>query len=1561
MIGVIVFVSMASVCFCSILFHFLFVIAPQTLHAFNTTTQEKDSIKYLPMEAVGRQQNQQSRGIANRKRKAAASPPTTVELRGINIHFPFKPYKCQEDYMGKVLDALLQRQGALLESPTGTGKTLCLLCACLAWQREQAKLLQNDSVSLLPKQPKREDTNSLLNPQNSSTKRVPTIVYASRTHSQLSQVVRELRNTRYRPKHAVLGSREQMCVHPKVKKETATSADINHDCNALAKERKCRFRNQLEGFTAPNNGENTQAVLDMEDLVSMGKEHKVCPFYYTRSLLPEAELVLMPYNYLFDKDARETTLQDIVWKNAVVIFDEAHNLENFATDSASFDLTQLDIAACLGELNRAINYIQMSGDADGHVVKLDNILRIKTLFLQFEEYFNDFNRSGSFAGEFMMDFFTKGMLINYANHNLFLDQVRKVSELLLDARGGASGKGAPKLEHFNQCVKRVFGEKSEGRCLAKAKSYRVHITPKNNGGQAQNENGARNNNKVAARTLSYWCFAPALAMQELSNLDIRSIIVTSGTLSPLPSYSMELGIPFAHTLENPHIISSDQIHVRVIGKGVSGKQLNSSYQRRQDVDYYIELGNTLVSLAKVIPGGMLIFFPSYGVMQECVERWGGPASSSSRYNAQKNGAANRNQFFAARKGRTKNTNSQQYSFPYTAPSIYGSNLAIGSSNNTIWKRLLGTKSIVVEPKSSSDLPDAISEFRRYLNMTKSKGCCLMGVCRGKISEGIDFADNMSRAVVITGLPFPPAFDPKVKLKREFLDSARASKGRKSTEEGGFGSVASAVSITNTLSGHEWYSQQAHRAVNQAIGRVIRNRHDYGAVLLLDSRYEQPVNHQGLSKWLRPHLQPDQGVGTAIRSLAQFYKQAEAKAKEREQASKGIVLEYEPEEEEEELKRKSKQQQQQPKEEEEAFTKIAFIQNLTRDLKKAKASLKSANEAYVGDTEMADRDGIDDPLSYIAPEQVIARVDVGSMVRKREPVFLDPARQDQYNTSKAVGLDSVFKASKERGKLKGPLVTSTGPKSSGDSNPDKASMNAFYEGRPSANKTVAAHFFKKAKSVLSNEDFSTIRKCVVALKRHGDKKDTRAFLETAQEVVATCSRHEHYFGPKHESQQQETLLFMFFRLVPAIFRRDVELRAMRSLYANSTLGQLCKENLAPPQHDQALSLVPKFLHSLWCVGKADSSGGGLTVDRASYLREAETIISFIQEANHSATSRMVDAFMQFAPSQYITSTHALLAELKANDNIRRIKASEAARKGEGSIDMTRFSKMPTLSSRSTNRVAVKMEGATSEVKMGSNRPPAHRNATNQQPEKKLAAPVVTKANKSGSASAVSKPANWSQQTSRQPAPGAASASASKKSTPKANSSESSRPTAAGNPYSKNARLATSLSSYISKAASWGDSESAQGPSEPAGVVKSAPIKGAPPAYCRTSQLAKLVVKPRASKTSSKERSQPKDAVSKMLREAESESYIKKSNGDFVRNLQSNAPSNLSCTICSERATKPMLSECNHLACESCWLQWLKKSGTCPTCRVRVEKQSLARAVFQNHEGNSSSPPSLSQLL
>ena len=62
----------------------------------------------------------------------------------------------------------------------------------------------------------------------------------------------------------------------------------------------------------------------------------------------------------------------------------------------------------------------------------------------------------------------------------------------------------------------------------------------------------------------------------------------------------------------------------------------------------------------------------------------------------------------------------------------------------------------------------------------------------------------------------------MKLKRDFLDAARASGKTAASDDGGFDEKSKPKSIT-TLSGAEWYNQQAHRAVNQAIGRVIRHR------------------------------------------------------------------------------------------------------------------------------------------------------------------------------------------------------------------------------------------------------------------------------------------------------------------------------------------------------------------------------------------------------------------------------------------------------------------------------------------------------------------------------------------------------------------------------------------------------------------------------------------------------------------------------------------------------------------------------------------------------------------
>merc|ERR1712157_440947 len=116
-----------------------------------------------------------------------------------------------------------------------------------------------------------------------------------------------------------------------------------------------------------------------------------------------------------------------------------------------------------------------------------------------------------------------------------------------------------------------------------------------------------------------------------------------------------------------------------------------------------------------------------------IERWGGPVSSRS-FNKTNGSKSN---FFAARQRKSGFKNTARYSYPRIATEY-----ASKTAHLTPWKRLLSHKAVVIEPKSTSDLPDAVSEFHKFLNLPKSKGVVLFGVCRGKISEGIDFAHDM---------------------------------------------------------------------------------------------------------------------------------------------------------------------------------------------------------------------------------------------------------------------------------------------------------------------------------------------------------------------------------------------------------------------------------------------------------------------------------------------------------------------------------------------------------------------------------------------------------------------------------------------------------------------------------------------------------------------------------------------------------------------------------------------------------------------------------------------------
>jgi hypothetical protein len=362
--------------------------------------------------------------------------------------------------------------------------------------------------------------------------------------------------------------------------------------------------------------------------------------------------------------------------------------------------------------------------------------------------------------------------------------------------------------------------------------------------------------------------SPGILMKDITR-QCRSVILASGSLAPLPSLCAELNLygpkatslkqplsqqisslssqsspygkvrkipspsslspnkPGANTpvlhgrlqtaprpLEADHVVNlPKQLFAVGIGHFPDGSPLTVSYSQYKNSSFFPRLGHAIATVVESVPrGGVLVFLPSYSFLNKCIKCWN-PA------------------------------------------------LGLVVSNNQptcpqIWERLMQSKGkVIVESTGSQEKFEAARE--EYANRIKENGnCILLAVFRGKMSEGISFNDDNARCVICVGLPYPNSFDRNIKAKKAYNDEQR--KFRKNT---------------HLLPGAEWYSQQAHRAIAQALGRCIRHGADYGAIVLMDSRHCDDGSpndgicraHMHLPKWMRQHMRtmsmhPTSGVG-----------------------------------------------------------------------------------------------------------------------------------------------------------------------------------------------------------------------------------------------------------------------------------------------------------------------------------------------------------------------------------------------------------------------------------------------------------------------------------------------------------------------------------------------------------------------------------------------------------------------------------------------------------------------------------------------------------------------------
>lgn len=895
-------------------------------------------------------------------------PSTSIpnlHVGGVPVHFPHTPYRAQVALMHAVVKAINNHDHALVESPTGTGKSLALLCSSLATQqhltlrstqktfpteiksekREGAETsisghstspkssprhitpqpdilysnpVDSDEDDFQPKRTyrdiswqrpaskdrkrpveelpensfmlhRRDDPLDPVNdpslsssvgapgniPSSPPCKPVPRIFYATRTHNQVTQVIGELRKTSYRPALSVLASRREYCINKAVREMTAR----DDSCKRLVADSRCSFYFEFSNLAL--HPQLAGEAWDIEELSNLGERIGGCPYYASHELYQSARLILCPYSFLVDPIVRDA--RGINLSGDVVILDEAHNIENYAREAASFET---DVALIRRNIDEIDTLMLTTRHVDGGAKLIVAYRRLKALFValialvesvtcseEFKQH--ETNESAVYERQDMLRVLADvdincaevgywrasyDFIVHYGDGNedkrfqkLGFD--RPVIELSpqkqrhVSSEPGENGRQGEKEDGTNDPnVGHRYGgsfekglyeaniDEFDGQGPSKRKIKRGRFSKKLH---LRNQRSAPSDDRgegpwiakcmsmshsvlttltflfdnvddfvlvvdrktvdfVTIVTLSIHCLNAAVCFRDVSN-KARSVIVASGTLSPMSSFAGELGTQFAISKSLPHVIDVQrQLYIGIVGNGPRHIRFEGTYHGSARFDFQDALADALVDYCKVIPGGVLVFFPSYRMMDRIHSRW----------------------------------------------------KTCGS-----WDRLEDVKSeVLVEPTQRGEGFDAIVAKYQAAS-TGDGGALLFAVCRGKLSEGIDFRDETSRAVVLVGIPFPYKNDVVVTQKRKWNDRSRLEGNRKELQNGA-----------------QWYEMQAYRALNQALGRAVRHRFDYGAILLVDIRFRQERVLSQLPQWTRSAVRrTNTSHETIVSDLDVFYR------------------------------------------------------------------------------------------------------------------------------------------------------------------------------------------------------------------------------------------------------------------------------------------------------------------------------------------------------------------------------------------------------------------------------------------------------------------------------------------------------------------------------------------------------------------------------------------------------------------------------------------------------------------------------------------------------------------
>ncbi|ETO15784.1 DEAD/DEAH box helicase [Reticulomyxa filosa] len=714
-------------------------------------------------------------------------------------------------------------------------------------------------------------------------KKTPQIIYCSRTHSQLQQFIKEIRKTKFKDDQLEivhLGSRKQLCVNDDINQKQVGVEHINEKCLEMqqsasvpgevkihAKNKKAatakggestkisaagqkneavqakkRSRAQMENEAKHGANEakkkgkkqskcpylndrieqfslmSTLEMHDIEQCFELGKKMNACAYYGIRKNVATAHLIVAPYNLLIQESARESL--GIQLKDNVVIIDEAHNLIETINATHTFCVT-------LQTLQLAHDLVKQYFSKYENRFKFGNAARLKQLLKVLEAFLHYLGESG------VQDKSTA------FNGGSFTAVVVNGDDMLFDM----------KIDHMNfyeltdfveqhNLVKKLHGFAisnviDNAASLSRTKSPLASLTNLLKSLMNKEENGAVIVTKYSAiekrpqNELKYILLNPDVHFKRIVD-ECRSVVLAGGTMQPTSHFVQQLfhHIPAekVHVLSCDHVVPQDHVLAVTLKSGPSNVKFDFTFKNRCDTKMLNELGRSIINIAKVVMGGMVLFFNSFDYMDLVLKHW-------------KQHLAN----LPVKK--KKNCSLRHFIIVYEP-----------------FHNMFFQQTVFVESHSSADVEPLLLQYKECIyplvenkddheTSKTSHGAILICVVGGKMSEGINFQDDLCRCVIMCGLPYANKNDIELKQRMEYLNKKLGNDA-----------------------GNKYYQNLCMRAVNQSIGRAIRHKDDFGAIVLIDQRYSERDNIiNDIPLWIQRSLYHATSFGDCFHKITKFVK------------------------------------------------------------------------------------------------------------------------------------------------------------------------------------------------------------------------------------------------------------------------------------------------------------------------------------------------------------------------------------------------------------------------------------------------------------------------------------------------------------------------------------------------------------------------------------------------------------------------------------------------------------------------------------------------------------------